>query len=73
VQLDLAKVQTNIVVFELAPPAPDAATFVAAAAARGVQVLAFGLRTVRATTHMNVSRTACEAAAVALRAVLDRA
>jgi len=36
VRIDLATVQTNIVVFQLAPGAPDAATLVAAARQRGV-------------------------------------
>ena len=45
VVLDLATVQTNIVVFDLTDDAPDAATVVAAARERGVLVVAFGPRT----------------------------
>ncbi len=55
VQLDLATVQTNIVVFRLAPGAPDAATLVARARERGVLLNAFAARTVRAVTHLDVS------------------
>jgi threonine aldolase len=57
VQLDLATVQTNIVVFRLAPGGPDAATLVAAARERGVLLNAFASRTVRAVTHLDVSAT----------------
>ncbi|MDW4549507.1 GntG family PLP-dependent aldolase [Defluviimonas sp. D31] len=63
VALDLATVQSNIVVFDLAPGAPDAATFVRRAAERGVLLVPFGPRRVRACTHLDVSREACVAAA----------
>ena len=56
VRLDLATVQTNIVVFHLATSAPDAATLVARARAQGVLINAFGVRTVRAVTHLDVTR-----------------
>ncbi len=55
VRLDLATVQTNIVVFHLAPGAQDAATLVAQARAKGVLLNAFAARTVRAVTHLDVS------------------
>jgi threonine aldolase len=61
--LDLGTVQTNIVVFALAADAPDAASVVAAARARGVRVNALGARTIRALTHRDVSRAQCLAAA----------
>ncbi|MFO1287874.1 MAG: GntG family PLP-dependent aldolase [Rubrivivax sp.] len=70
VQLDLASVQTNIVVFHLAPGAPDAATVVAQARARGVLLNAFGTRTVRAVTHLDVSAAQCDEAAKQLAVVL---
>lgn len=63
IDLDLATVQTNIVVFHLPDDAPDADTVVARARRRGVLVFAFGPRTVRATTHRDVSRDQCERAA----------
>jgi len=71
VQLDLASVQTNIVVFHLEPGAPDAAAVVAAARAKGVLLNAFGPRTVRAVTHLDVSASQCEQAAAQLTALLS--
>jgi threonine aldolase len=68
--LDLATVQTNIVIFRLAPDAPDAATVVARARERGVLVSAFAARTVRLVTHLNVDRAQCEHAADVLAAAL---
>jgi threonine aldolase len=70
VQLDLATVQTNIVVFHLLPGAPDAASLVARAREQGVLVAAFGARTVRAVTHLDVSAAQCDAAAVTLADLL---
>jgi threonine aldolase len=61
--LDLSTVQTNIVVFHLADGAPDAATMVPRVAERGVKVFAFGPRTIRAVTHLDVTREQCETAA----------
>ena len=66
IELDLASVQTNIVVFSLAAGAPDAAALVAAARARGVWVNALGARTIRALTHRDVTREQCAAAAEVL-------
>jgi threonine aldolase len=71
VQLDLATVQTNIVVFHLPATMPlDAPTLSARALEQGVLVNAFGPRTVRAVTHLDVSRTQCERAADVLAALL---
>ena len=61
--LDLATVQTNIIVFHLAADAPEASAIVAGARERGVLVFAFGPRTIRAVTHLDVSRGQCERAA----------
>ncbi len=61
--IDLATVQTNIVIFRLPASLPEAATVVARAAERGVLVSAFAPRTVRATTHLDVSAAACARAA----------
>ena len=67
VRLDLATVQTNIVVFHLpAALAIDAPTLSARARERGVLVNAFGPRTVRAVTHLDVTRDQCERAATVL-------
>jgi threonine aldolase len=68
VEIDLDALETNIVVFRLRDGAPDAATVVARAAERGVKVMAFGPRTVRAVTHLDVSRADCELAAEVLAA-----
>jgi threonine aldolase len=57
--IDMKTVQTNIVIFRTAAPAPDAATVVARAREQGVLVNAFAERTVRATTHLNVTREQC--------------
>ena len=71
VQLDLGTVQTNIVVFHLPPAlALDAPTLSALARERGVLVNAFGPRTVRAVTHLDVDRAQCLQAAEVLAALL---
>ncbi len=70
VDIDAANVQTNIIVWHMRPGAPDAAAVVAAARARGVLLNAFGPRTVRAVTHMDVSAAQCAQAAQVLAAVL---
>lgn len=61
--IDLATAQTNILVFTLAEGAPDAATAVTRARERGVLLFAFGPRTLRAVTHLDVSREQCRRAA----------
>jgi threonine aldolase len=71
VQLNPGTVRTNIIVFHLAAGAPDAATVVARARARGVLVIAFGPRTVRAVTHLDVTAGQCDQAAAILRAVVE--
>jgi threonine aldolase len=63
VMLDMRTVMTNIVVFRLAEDAPDAATVVARAKAKGVLVAAFAARKMRLAAHLNVSRKQCERAA----------
>lgn len=66
IELDLTSVQTNIVIFHLAPGAPDADTVVAKARVGGVLVFAFGPRTVRLVTHLDVTRDDCLRAAEVL-------
>jgi threonine aldolase len=56
IELDPARVLTNIVVFRMAPDAPDAPSVVAAAREAGVLVVAFDARTIRAVTHLDVTR-----------------
>ena len=71
VELDLATVQTNIVVFHLpATMQLDAPALCARAREQGVLVNAFGPRTVRAVTHLDVNRVQCERAADVLVALL---
>ncbi len=70
VQIDLATVQTNIVIFRLRPGAVDAATLVAQARQRGVLLSAFAARTVRAVTHLDVSGDQVVRAAEVLRELL---
>lgn len=72
VRLDLATVQSNIVIFRLEEGTPDAATMVARAKAEGVLVSAFAARTVRAVTHLNVTGAQCRRAADALAAILEK-
>jgi len=71
VSLDLETVQTNIVIFRMAAGAPDAATIVARAQEKGVLVSAFGARTVRAVTHLDVTREQCRRAAELLAEVIE--
>ena len=73
VVLDLATVQSNIVIFRMAEGAPDAATVVARAKEQGVLISAFASRTVRAVTHLNVTAAqARRAAEVLVAAVVGR-
>jgi len=66
-----ARVTTNIVVFQLKADGPDAPTVVARAKERGVLVFAFGPRTLRAVTHLDVGAAACAQAARALLEAID--
>jgi threonine aldolase len=68
VTLNRDALETNIIVFHL--ERTDAPTVVARAAERGVLVMAFGPRTIRAVTHLDVSRADCEEAAEALAAAV---
>jgi len=71
IRLDLATVQTNIVMFHLVPGAPDAATVVERAKAKGVLLFAFGPRTLRVVTHLDVSQPQCVQAADVLASVAE--
>ena len=72
IALDLATVQTNIVVFRVADDAPDAATIVGRAREKGVLLFAFGPRTLRAVTHLDVTRDQCERAGAILAEIAER-
>jgi threonine aldolase len=73
IEIDLATVQTNIVVFELVERTgvPDAVTFVDLCRERGVLLNQFGPRVVRAVTHLDVTDDQCRSAASVMRAVAD--
>ena len=74
VQLDLATVETNIVVWELAPEVPmNAAGLVERAKGVGVLLNTMGERRVRAVTHLDVDGTACRSAAERVRELLRAA
>src|SRR5438067_6059470 len=72
IALDLATVQTNIIVFQLAPGLPDAAAIAARAKEAGVLISALGPRTARAVTHRDVSSDSCQRAADLIAAVIAR-
>lgn len=63
IDLDLTRVQTNIIVFGLGPSGLDAATLIGRAREAGVLIVALGPRTVRVVTHLDVSRAECLRAA----------
>ena len=72
VLLDLATVQTNIVVFHLPDSVSvDAPGLSALSRARGVLINAFGPRTVRVATHLDVTREQCVRAASVLAELLS--
>jgi threonine aldolase len=71
IRLDLATVQTNIVIFHLDDGGPAADVVVRRAGERGVLVIAFGPRTVRAVTHRDVLPDECERAAEILASVVE--
>lgn len=71
VMLDLATVQTNIVVFGLSEGMPDAVSFSARAKEAGVLVSALGARLVRAVTHLDVTAEQCNQAADRLAAIIE--
>jgi threonine aldolase len=72
IEIDLDTVQSNIVIFHMAEPAPDAAAIVAGAREAGLLVSAFAARTVRAVTHLDVGREDCRHAADLIAGVVER-
>lgn len=62
----LLPVHTNIVIFDLAPAAPDAASLTTALAEDGIRIGALGKRRVRLVTHLDVDETATDALIAAL-------
>jgi threonine aldolase len=72
IDLDLATVQSNSLVFRLSTHAPDAPTVVDRARERGLLLFPFGPRIVRVVTHLDVSREQCEQAAELILDIVDR-
>ncbi len=73
IQLDPATVQTNIVLFRLGPGVPDSAAVIAAAREKGVLLAAFSARSIRAVTHLDVTREQVAEAAERLVKVVESA
>jgi len=71
VLLNIDDVHTNILVFRLTDNSPDAFSVVAKAKERGVLIFAFGLRMIRAVTHLDVTKDQCQRAAEILVEVID--
>jgi|SRR6185312_5330764 len=70
IKLDPSSVKTNIIIIHLDSNAPSAAKVVARCKEQGVLLLAFGERTVRLTTHLDVKEEACRRAAdILVRAI----
>ena len=69
-EIDLATVQTNMVIFQLRRGG-DAAAFCAALKEKGVLAGGLGPRVVRFVTHFDVSRDDCERAAEVVGEVLE--
>jgi threonine aldolase len=63
VELDLATVQTNIVVFRTRTEGPNAPAVAQACKAEGVLISAFSERMLRLVTHLDVDAAACARAA----------
>jgi threonine aldolase len=72
VLLDLERIQSNIVIFELTPNAPSPAEFVASLAEQGVKVGAIGGRRLRAVTHFGIQGNDIDHALASARRALDK-
>jgi threonine aldolase len=71
VNIDPSLVQTNIIVFNLSDDAPEASAVVEMAKERGVLIFAFGKKTIRVVTHLDVSHKECEQAAKILFDIIE--
>lgn len=69
--IDMGSVRTNIIVFSLTEDAPDAPYVVEKAKEKGVLIFAFGPKTIRAVTHLDVSKEMCENAAEILLNIIE--
>jgi threonine aldolase len=66
-------VRTNIVMLHLRPQAPEAATVIEAARTEGVLAFAFGPRTIRLVTHLDVTSEQCARAGDILANIVESA
>ena len=73
VALDAARVQTNIVIFDIAETGLTTAEFSAELKERGVLINGIGGSAMRAVTHYDVNREGCETAVGAVREIAARA
>jgi threonine aldolase len=71
IEVDLATVQTDIVIFKLRDPQPSLDAFVRALAERGLRVGGLGSGRIRAVTHYGVDAGDIEEALEVVRGVLD--
>lgn len=71
VRVDLGRVETNIVIFELVESSRSAAKVVEAMKAGGVLINAVGPSTFRAVTHLDITESDVERAAVVFQRVLS--
>jgi threonine aldolase len=69
--VDPSRVQTNIVIFELAPETLTPGELVAGLAARGVKMGAIGGRRLRAVTHHGIEANDIDRALAAMQAVME--
>ena len=69
IEIDLAAVQTNIVIFDVSGTGKTSVEIAAALKAHGVLAGTVNPQTIRFVTHLNVSRTNCEYALDSLRTV----
>ena len=72
IALDPARVKTNIVFFDLAPDAPNAAEMAERLARAGVLIGPSGERRMRAVTHYGIERQDIEAAIGAIKSAISR-
>jgi threonine aldolase len=71
IHVDPTNVETNIVFFDLAGSAPDAADFVANLRKHGIAMGAFGSRRIRAVTHLDVCENDIERTLVTVAELLQ--
>lgn len=71
IELDLDRVRTNIVIFNLRGPAALCPEIVKRCADQGVLIVSFGGTKLRATTHLDVNRDQCVAAAEIISKVVE--